>query len=122
VLSFLVIDDTDGITIEEMLDDTSSPADPQHPNVLPADQEASVAAAAAAYGPSSDQQLWSEIVSKRHRYYRVDTFKQSAVTALYVDQSLKRNRENRLTVTGLAPVPTCTDTYESRLSPRYTVR
>jgi hypothetical protein len=79
----------------------------QNPDVLQADHEASTAAA---NGVSSDHQLWSESVSKRHRHQRVDTFEQSVFTASYVDQSLKRSRENILIVTGLAPVPTRTDT------------
>jgi hypothetical protein len=90
-----------------VLDDTSPPADTQH---LPAGHQASVdVAAAAANGVNSDHQLWSDIVSKRHRHHRVHSFKQSVVTALYADQSLKRSRENSFIVTGLAPTPTRTD-------------
>jgi hypothetical protein len=109
ILSFLGIDDTDvadGTFTEEVLDDTSSPADALN---RPASHEAPVAEAAAANGVNSDHQLWSDVVSKRHCHQRVDTFKQSVVTALYVDQSLKRSRENSLIVTGCAPTPTRTD-------------
>lgn len=69
-----------------------------------ADHDASTAAV---NGASSDHLTWSEVVSKRH--HRVDTFKQSVVTALYVDQSLKRSRENSLIVNGLVPVSISTD-------------
>jgi hypothetical protein len=79
----------------------------QSPNVLQADREASTAAT---NGVSSDHQLWHEIVSKRHSQQRVDTFEQSVIMASYVDQSLKRGRGNSLRVTGLAPMPTRTDT------------
>jgi hypothetical protein len=109
ILSFLGIDDTDvadGTFTEEVLDDTSPPADA--PN-RPASHEAPVAEAAAANGVTSDHQLWSDVVSERHCHQRVDTFKQSVVTALYVDQSLKRSRENSLIVTSFAPTPTRTD-------------
>jgi hypothetical protein len=109
ILSFLGIDDTDvadGTFTEEVLDDTSPPADALS---RPARHEAPVAEAAAANGVNSDHQLWSDVVSKRHYHQRVDTFKQSVVTALYVDQSLKRSRENSLIVTGFAPTPTRTD-------------
>jgi hypothetical protein len=89
-----------------VLDDTSPLADALS---RPARHEAPVAEAAAANGVNSDHQLWSDVVSKRHYHQRVDTFKQSVVTALYVDQSLKRSRENSLIVTGFAPTPTRTD-------------
>ena len=104
VLTFLGIDDTDipdGVDLEA----TSSQADAQNSKGLPAHHEAS---APADKGANSDHQ-WSEVV-KRHRHNQVDTFKQSLVTALYVDQSLKRSRENSLIVTGLVPVSTGPDT------------
>ena len=104
VLTFIGVDDTDipgGVDFEDM----SNQADAQNSKGLPAHHEAS---APADKGANSDHQ-WSEVV-KRHRHNQVDTFKQSLVTALYVDQSLKRSRENSLIVTGLVPVSTGPDT------------
>jgi hypothetical protein len=47
---------------------------------------------------------WSEVVSKRRlHHHRADTFQQSIVTAVYVDQAIRKQRENSLVVTGLAP-------------------
>jgi hypothetical protein len=105
VLTLIGISDTD-IPGSVDLEDISNQADAQNSKVLPAHHEAS---APADKGDNSDHQQWSEVV-KRHRHNQVDTFKQSLVTALYVDQSLKRSRENSLIVTGLVPVSTSPDT------------
>lgn len=103
ILSFLGIDDTDTTTTQE--DEASTSSDVHNSNVLSTDHDVS---AATVNDASSDHQKWSEVVSKR-RHHQVDTFKQSVVTALYVDQSLKRSTENSLIVNGLVPVSTSAD-------------
>jgi hypothetical protein len=58
---------------------------------------------------ADEQESWTEVVSKQHRQRSGDTFQHSVVTAVYVDQSLKRSRETSLIVTGLEPTVTKAD-------------
>ena len=50
----------------------------------------------------------SELVNESSRH-GANAFQQSVIAAVYVDQSLKKRRENSLIVTGLAPSTTTTD-------------
>ena len=56
-----------------------------------------------------DQASWSQVVSKRQQHSLRDTLQQSVVTAVYIDQSIKKSREASVIVTGLAPVTTKSD-------------
>jgi hypothetical protein len=56
------------------------------------------------------QASWSQVVSKRQQHLHRDTLQQSVVTAVYIDQSIKKSREASIIVTGLAPVATKSDT------------
>ena len=60
-----------------------------------------------AHGDNNAQGLWSKVTSKRQ--HRSDSFQQSVVAAVYVDQSLQKQRESSLIVTGLQPVAGTSD-------------
>jgi hypothetical protein len=53
--------------------------------------------------------LWSEVVSRKHRSKRPESFQQAVVAAVYVDQTLKKSRERRLVITGLKSTSAQTD-------------
>jgi hypothetical protein len=56
---------------------------------------------------SEDHCLWSEVVSRTTK--RPDTFQQSAVTAVYVDQTIKKRHESSLIISGMQPAGTQSD-------------
>jgi hypothetical protein len=57
-----------------------------------------------------DQASWSQVVSKRQPHSHRDTLQHSVVTAVYIDQSIKKSRKACVIITGLAPVATKSDT------------
>jgi hypothetical protein len=110
ILSFLGIDDTvignaDYVNEQGNNDDFRT-ADETCLIPLPADRT-DTANTDKTY-PGGD--LWSDVVSKRHWHQKVDTFQQSVITAVYVDQTVKKRRETSLIVTGLVPTEHISDT------------
>jgi hypothetical protein len=102
VLSYIGIDDTD-----VLIDDPTHPDSGGSRATAEAGKQkepvTDTADVAAADKDTNGQELWSEVVSKRHRHLRVDTFQRSIVAAVYMDQAIKKRRENSLVVTGLVP-------------------
>jgi hypothetical protein len=56
---------------------------------------------------SQGQLSWTEVVSRKTK--RSDTFQQSVVTAVYVDQTIKKRHETSLIVSGMRPNDTQAD-------------
>ena len=65
------------------------------------------------HGEVNDQASWSVVARRRHDHRQdtppCNTFQQSVVAAVYVDQSVKKRRETSIIVTGLAPTVTTPD-------------
>jgi hypothetical protein len=94
VLSFLGIADS--------IEDAGHDAALTPPEIAPETEPTPGAHHSPAHGDNNEQGLWSKVTSKRQ--HRSDSFQQSVVAAVYVDQSLQKQRESSLIVTGLQPV------------------
>jgi hypothetical protein len=60
-----------------------------------------------ATGATSESIVWTDVVRRRPKHRREisprDSFQQTVVAAVYIDQSVKKQRENSIIVNGLAP-------------------
>ena len=108
VLSFLGIAETDDST-KHSTDIENVISYERFEVVEPKKPAGGTTDSAIASGADGDHELWSKVVSKRQRLHTANTFQQSVVAAVYMDQILKKRRENSLIVTGLARSTTITD-------------
>jgi hypothetical protein len=108
VLSFLGITETDDST-KNSTDIENAISCERFEAVEPKKPAGGTTVSAIASGADGDHELWSKVVSKRQRPHTANTFQQSVVAAVYMDQTLKKRRENSLIVTGLAQSTTITD-------------
>lgn len=90
VLSFLVIDDTE--INNEYITELENEASRIGPVADKAEKPPSeIMGLASDNTLGSDQELWSEVVSKRQRPHHANTFQQSVVAAVYMDQTGKND-------------------------------
>ena len=60
----------------------------------------------------TDHTLWSTVVSRHNRRRATpprETFQQSVIAAVYVDQTIQKSRETSVIISGLAPKETASD-------------
>jgi hypothetical protein len=96
VLSFVGIKDKDAIPLSTVDQSDVGQASTQPPDGI------------SIVDPGNDKSTWSEVVSRRNK--RSDTLQQSVLTAVYVDQSLKKRQESSLIVSGLESTESKSDT------------
>jgi hypothetical protein len=106
VLSYLGVEDTD-ISIEA--DDEASRSSYDGTLDKPGMSSNELPNSVTLSGAGRDQETWSQVVSRKRRPHRTDTFQQSIVAAVYMDQTIKKRRENSLIVSGLASSSNTTD-------------
>ena len=97
VLSFVGIKDKDAIPLSTVVDQS----DVGQASTQPSDGINTA-------DPGNDKSTWSEVVSRRNK--RSETLQQSVLTAVYVDQSLKKRHESSLIVSGLDSTESKSDT------------
>jgi hypothetical protein len=98
VLSFVGIKDKDAIPLSTVDQSDAGQASTQPPDGISIVDP----------GNDNDKSTWSEVVSRRNK--RSGSLQQSVLTAVYVDQSLKKRQESSLIVSGLESVESKSDT------------